>query len=76
MNNNEIFSSKCHNYCKRCYSILENNCYECKDGYFLNEQNCYKMTGYFLTTPPQKSQSYITFKLSDETDLKINEMKS
>ena len=76
MKNNEIFSSKCHNYCKRCYSILENNCYECKDGYFLNEQTCYKMTGYFLTTPPHNSQSYITFKLSDTTDLKINEMKS
>ena len=29
-----------------------------KEGYFLNEQTCYKMTGYFLTTPPQKSQSY------------------
>ena len=58
MINNEIFSSKCHNYCKRCYSVLENNCYECKEGYFLNEQTCYKMTGYFLTTPPQKSQSY------------------
>ena len=76
MKDNEVYSTKCHNYCKRCYSPLDTNCYQCFEGYFLTEQTCNLMTGYFLSTPAKNSQSYITFKLNDKEEIYISERQS
>ena len=49
-NTNYSFDN-CDSACKRCYSINNNDCYECKDGYILYNKICKEKTGYFFQTP-------------------------
>ena len=46
-----ISSANCHEYCKRCFSSVSTNCYECNNEYVLINQSCVKYTKYYLKTP-------------------------
>lgn len=50
-NTNEKETISCHNYCKRCYSTSQQNCYECKDGFALFGTTCYVASYYYFKTP-------------------------
>ena len=48
--------SSCSSECKRCYSSLNGNCYECRRGYSLYGKYCKINTGFFLKTPPSNNE--------------------
>ena len=58
-----IDSSACHSYCKRCFSSVSNDCYECNVGYVLVNKECKKTNGYYLKTPAITANTIIPFSL-------------
>ena len=72
MINKFISYANCHAYCKRCYSSVSTNCYECNTGYVLINQACVKLTKNYLKTPAKVEIPLSVIYKNDEVTFDFN----
>ena len=73
--NGVVTATPCHPACRRCFSAVATNCYECNEGYVLNGMECIRINGYFLKIPANTLNTIIPFKI-EVGNTKVKDLKA
>ena len=73
--NGVVTATPCDPACRRCFSAVATNCYECNEGYVLNGMECIRINGYFLKIPANTLNTIIPFKI-EVGNTKVKDLKA